>query len=83
MTADLYQPIDNLFVDAELRLPGSNADGNYGKVYFRTHVDVKKVLSEVRENYLVSVFFDAMLKSIDFEPKLPTEKVIFMFGYMI
>lgn len=75
VTADLYQTIENLFIDSEVRLEESPGDRNYGKIFFRSKMDGRKVLQGVRGNYLISILVDLVLKSMDFVPKLPAEKV--------
>lgn len=73
-TADLYQPINNLFINLEVRTPQFPENKNYGKIIFRTRLDGIKILKGVRGNYLISLFADFMIRSMDFEPKLPAEK---------
>lgn len=75
ITVELYQPIDNVFIAAELRLPESQGDRSYGKMYFRTRLDAKKLLKGVRGHMLISLFFDLITESMDFEPKFPADKV--------
>lgn len=67
--------IQNVIADAQWRLPDSADDNKYEKIFFRTRVNVKKILQGVRGNFLITLFVDSVLKSVDFELKFPMKKV--------
>jgi hypothetical protein len=75
ITADLLNPINNLFIIAEFRLSESATDRNYEKVLFRSNLDGKKLLKGIRGNYLISLYVDILTRSADFKLAFPFKRV--------
>jgi hypothetical protein len=50
-------------------------DKNYERELFRTNVDFGKMMKGIQGNFFLRSFMEAYTKSVDFELKLPFEKV--------
>lgn len=75
VTANFYRQVDNLFILLELRIPEFDGDMNFGRSLFRTILNGHKLLNGVRGNFLISLYMDALLKSLNFDPKFPMNSV--------
>lgn len=72
---EFYTSVHNIFTDFQWRIPESPGDMNYRNVFFRTKANVKKIMQGVRGNFLITIFADMLMKSLDFELKFPMKKV--------
>lgn len=75
VTLDIYKAVQNVFVDFQIRLPESSDDNNYRTVFFRSKINAKKILQGVRGNFLITLFVDTIVKSLDFDLTFPMKKV--------
>lgn len=75
VTAKIFQQIENMFCLVELRLPEGSSDQNFQRSFFKTSLDVNKVIKGVRGNQLISFIYDKISESVDFEMKFPLKPV--------
>lgn len=61
--------------NVRITTPIDDDDKTYEKQFFRTSIDVEKLLKGVQGNFVMKVFLENFFQSIDFEPKFPMKKV--------
>jgi hypothetical protein len=67
---------EKLTVKLLVKLPENDRDENYQRVFFRTKIDMSRFFNGIGgTNLATKALMDSMIKSIDFEPKLPLKKV--------
>lgn len=75
ITINLEKPIENIFSNIQIRLPESDTDRNFEKIFFTTDVDFSKLVKGVRGNYIISILYNNLAKSMDFDLKFPMKAV--------
>lgn len=75
--AETFAVIEKMSGHVRITTPMNDDDKTYEKEFFRTSVDVEKLMKGVQGNFVIKVFLENFLKSIEFEPKFPMNKVRF------
>lgn len=73
-TVEFSVDIVRLWVRISINLPDSENDQKYGNEFFKTSIDVPKLIRGIYGNYFTKSFMVNFLKSIDFELKYPKKK---------
>lgn len=75
VTIFLFVVINKVIVKVSINIPEDNSDKNFRREFFRTSIDVEKIFDGIQGNFASRAFMENFYKSIDFEPKMPLEKV--------
>lgn len=71
MTFDVFETILSMKLYLRVRLPEDKSDRRFQKDLLKTSIDDGKMLSGIAANFLIKSMLDNLLKSFDFDPKLP------------
>lgn len=74
-TGTIFNDIENLIMYLKVNVQEDKNDEDFRKPFFRTVVDIKKLLIGTYGNYIASTLMDGIKKSTDFELKFPFKKV--------
>lgn len=77
-TGMIFNDIENLIMYLRVNTREDKYDEDFRKPFFRTVVDVKKLLTGTYGNYIATTLMDGIKKSTDFELKFPFKKVIYL-----
>lgn len=69
--------IQKMMIGVKVNLPDSESDQSYRREYFRTTIDLQKLLNGVFVSFFMRSFMENFYSSINFVPQLPIKKVIF------
>lgn len=74
-TAETYAVLLKILVEGKLYLPEDKNDENFQRLFFRTSVDVEKVLKNNYGNVIVQTVLENFLKSLTFVLSFPLKTV--------
>lgn len=71
------QVVDKMQIYGKVCVPEHERDNEYQRVIIRTVIDMEKLSKGLYSNFVTKSLVDSVLKSIDFELKLPFRKRIY------
>lgn len=74
-TITFFVDLDKLQLQLKIDEPSSIDDHNYQKSFFRTSLDIGRLISGVQGNFITRMFLQSILSSIKTIPTFPFKKV--------
>lgn len=78
----LNERIYGAFVNLSISIPKTEEDESYGWEYFKTRVDIKKVVNGARDNFLASLIIGSLMSKSNIPVRFPVEKVIYTIYFL-
>lgn len=76
VTIEFKEVTQKLTAILTMNVPESENDQNYRREYFKSSVDVEKIFDGKFGSFIVKSFMENFIKSMEFVPKFPFEKVL-------
>lgn len=73
--AETFGVITKVLIYVKIKVPQNEKDKSYQRELIRTIVDVEKALKGIHGNIFTKTIYESIVKSFDFEVKLPLQKV--------
>lgn len=74
-TIETFVDVANILVLAKVLVPESNDEERYTREYFRSSVDVGRVVKAIKGNTFIRMIAESLASSFDFELKFPMKRV--------